>query len=110
MQYTWQFLTTQGLNSTNPRISQTLHGLLSFYILWWYSIGNKCNLTRDSYTLITTTIIIMELIISRINIVAPLIVNQHTIWLMPLMAPFLTYNSNFKQQRKLKASLMSSFF
>jgi hypothetical protein len=47
----------------------------------------------------------MELIISRISIVAPLIVIPHTIWLMPLMAPFQTYNSNFKQQRKLKAAL-----
>jgi hypothetical protein len=32
--------------------------------------------------------IIMVLVISRINIVAPLTVIHHTLWLMPLTTPF----------------------
>jgi hypothetical protein len=50
-------------------------------------------------------IIIMVLVLSGISIVAPLIVVPQTIWLMPLTTPFQTYNSNFQQQRKSKASL-----
>jgi hypothetical protein len=38
-----------------------------------------------------------------INIVAPLTVIHHTIWLMPLTTPFLKHNSNFQKQRKSKA-------
>jgi hypothetical protein len=88
----------------------------------WYVTGllmavSKLHLIgwQDSYlsvaeklshkAIILTIIIMLVLVISRISKVAPLLVVHHTIWLMPLTTPFWTYNSNFQQQRKLKASL-----
>jgi hypothetical protein len=80
-----QEINVDGDSTDNP---QVIDSVFNEYLL---SVAEK-TLPQDNDDLllliIIIIVIIMGLIISRISIVAPLIVIHHTIWLMPLTAPF----------------------
>jgi hypothetical protein len=91
-----QEINVDGGSTDNPQL------VISVFNDYFLSVGEKLS----HKTTMTTTTSIMVLMI-LINIVAPLIVIHHSMWLMPLTTPFRTYNSNFQQQRKLKTKLNS---